>query len=316
MELAIAALDKQFGKGTIVSGSVLPGVEFISSGCKSLDTAMGGGFPKGRITEIYGPESSGKTTLALHAIAEIQKQGGTCAFIDVEHALVPAYAAALGVDLDKLVISQPDSGEQALEIVDTLIKSGAIDGVVVDSVSALTPQKELEGDMGDAQMGAQARLMSQGMRKLTAATSNNNCILIFINQIRMKIGVMFGNPETTTGGNALKFYASVRIDVRRREILKSGSGDDTHAVGNKTCAKVIKNKVAPPFKEAEFIIRYGTGIDVIADIFLLALAAGVIDKNGAWYSFNNERLGQGEDNAINSLRTDSNLLKKITAAIA
>ena len=320
LQAALAQIEKQFGKGTIMrlgEGEAIADIQVVSTGSLGLDIALGvGGLPRGRVIEIYGPESSGKTTLTLQVISEMQRLGGTCAFVDAEHALDVQYAQNLGVNLQDLLVSQPDTGEQALEIVDSLVRSGAVDLVGIDSVAALTPKAEIEGDMGDSLPGLQARLMSQALRKLTATIKKTNCTVIFINQIRMKIGVMFGNPETTTGGNALKFYASVRIDVRRREILKSGSGDDTHAVGNKTCAKVIKNKVAPPFKEAEFIIRYGTGIDVIADIFLLALAAGVIDKNGAWYSFNNERLGQGEDNAINSLRTDSNLLKKITAAIA
>lgn len=316
LALAIGSIEKQFGKGSVVTGSAIPGIEAVSTGCYSLDKALGvGGLPRGRITEIFGPESSGKTTLALHVIAEAQKNGGTAAFIDVEHALDPSYAAALNVDIDKLILSQPDSGEQALEIVDTLLKSGAVDCIVVDSVSALVTQKELEGEMGDAQMGAQARLMSQAMRKLTGACAKAGTVLIFINQIRMKLGVMFGNPETTTGGNALKFYASIRLDVRRREVIKSGTGDDAVAVGSRTEAKIIKNKVAPPFKTAEFIIRYGTGIDKEADIFLIAVTQGVIEKAGAWYSYKGERLGQGEDNALKLLRETPKLLANITAEI-
>jgi recombination protein RecA len=302
LTLALGAIEKQFGKGSVVTGHAIPGIEFNSTGCPSLDKALGGGLPKGRMIEIYGPESSGKTTLVLHAIAECQKKGGTAAFIDVEHALDPAYATALGVDLDSLVLSQPDSGEQALEIVDTLVKSGAVDLIAVDSVAALVPQKELEGEMGDAVMGAQARLMSQAMRKLTGSCSKSGTTLIWINQIRMKIGVMFGNPETTTGGNALKFYASVRIDIRRSGVVKNGSGDEAEIVGSKTVAKVVKNKIAPPFKEA--------------DILYTAIAKGLIKKAGAWYSYDGENIGQGEDNTIVYLKNNPKVKNQILELLA
>ena len=316
LTMALGAIEKQFGKGAVVTGEAIPGVEFNSTGCPSLDKALGGGLPKGRMIEIYGPESSGKTTLALHAIAECQLKGGTAAFIDVEHALDPAYASALGVNLDTLILSQPDSGEQALEIVDTLVKSGAVDIMVVDSVAALVPQKELEGEMGDAVMGAQARLMSQAMRKLTGACAKSSTTIIFINQIRMKIGVMFGNPETTTGGNALKFYSSVRIDVRRSGVVKNGSGDEAEVVGSKTVAKVVKNKVAPPFRETEFVIRYGTGIDKEADILYTAIAKSLIKKAGAWYSYNGENIGQGEDNTIIFLKNQPKIKNELLKALA
>ncbi len=315
VDVAIAGIEKQFGKGSIVSGKTLPGTEFFPSGCKSLDKALGGGFVKGRIVEIYGPESSGKTTLTLQAIAEIQKAGGRCAFIDVEHALDPTYAKNLGVNVDDLVLSQPDSGEQALEIIEALVRSGGIDLVVLDSVAALIPQKEIEGDMGDAQMGRQALLMSQAMRKLTGPAHVTNCTIIFINQIRMKIGLVFGNPETTTGGNALKFYASQRLDIRRTGVVKSGQGDDAEAVGIKARVKVIKNKIAPPFKEAEFNIMFGKGIDREADSLYTAVMAGVVEKKGAWYAYNGANFAQGEEKAIDYLRANPDVLAEIESKV-
>ncbi|MEO1952529.1 recombinase RecA [Thioclava sp.] len=299
---ALAQIERQFGKGSIMKlGGDTPAreIEATSTGSLGLDIALGiGGLPKGRIVEIYGPESSGKTTLTLHAIAEEQKKGGVCAFVDAEHALDPQYARKLGVDLDELLISQPDAGEQALEIVDTLVRSGAGSLVVVDSVAALTPKAEIEGDMGDHTVGAQARLMSQAMRKLTASIGRSNCMVIFINQIRMKIGVMFGSPETTSGGNALKFYASVRLDIRRIGSIK----DRDEVVGNQTRVKVVKNKVAPPFKQVEFDIMYGEGISKMGELVDLGVKAGVVDKAGAWYSYGDERIGQGRENAKTFLR--------------
>ena len=297
LETALSQIERNFGKGSIMKlGQDNPviDIESISTGSISLDIALGiGGLPKGRIIEIYGPESSGKTTLALHVVAEEQKQDGICAFVDAEHALDPGYAKKLGVNLDELLISQPDTGEQALEITETLVRSGAVSLVVVDSVAALTPRSELEGDMGDAQVGAQARLMSQAMRKLTGAISRSNCMVIFINQIRMKIGVMFGSPETTTGGNALKFYASVRLDIRRIGALK----DRDEVIGNSTRVKVVKNKVSPPFKQVEFDIMYGEGISKVGEIIDLGVKFDIIEKSGAWFSYGDERIGQGRENA-------------------
>ena len=302
LDSALAQIERQFGKGSIMKlgkDSPVAEIEATSTGSLGLDIALGiGGLPKGRIIEIYGPESSGKTTLTLHVVAEEQKKGGVCAFVDAEHALDPQYAKKLGVNLDELLISQPDTGEQALEIVDTLVRSGAVSLVVVDSVAALTPKSEIEGDMGDMQMGSQARLMSQAMRKLTASIGRSNCMVIFINQIRMKIGVMFGNPETTTGGNALKFYASVRLDIRRIGAIK----DRDEVVGNATRVKVVKNKVAPPFRQVEFDIMYGEGISKIGELIDLGVKAGVVEKSGAWYSYGDERIGQGRENAKQFLR--------------
>jgi recombination protein RecA len=312
LDLAIQTIEKQFGKGSImrlgVGGSLHDGIQAIPTGSLSLDLALGiGGIPKGRVIEIYGPESSGKTTLALTSIAECQKQGGTAAFVDAEHALDVEYARKLGVDVDSLLISQPDTGEQALEIVDMLIKSSAVDILVVDSVAALVPRAELEGDMGDHQMGAQARLMSQALRKLTGSINKSKSTVIFINQIRMKIGVMFGNPETTTGGNALKFYASVRMDVRRIAAIKNG--DDV--IGNRTRVKVVKNKVAPPFKEVEFDILYGKGICKEGDLLDLGSTLNIIEKSGTWYSYSGERLGQGRDAARETLKANPKMLNEI-----
>jgi recombination protein RecA len=302
LDSALAQIERQFGKGSIMrlgAGNPALDIEATSTGSLGLDIALGiGGLPKGRIIEIYGPESSGKTTLTLHVVAEEQKKGGVCAFVDAEHALDPLYAKKLGVNLEELLISQPDTGEQALEIVDTLVRSGAVSLVVIDSVAALTPKAELEGDMGDATVGAQARLMSQAMRKLTASISRSNCMVIFINQIRMKIGVMFGSPETTTGGNALKFYASVRLDIRRIGAIK----DREEVVGNTTRVKVVKNKVAPPFKQVEFDIMYGEGISKTGELVDLGVKAGVVEKSGAWYSFGDERIGQGRENAKQFLK--------------
>ena len=302
LDSALAQIERQFGKGSIMRlglNNPVMEIEATSTGSLGLDIALGiGGLPKGRIIEIYGPESSGKTTLTLHVVAEEQKKGGVCAFVDAEHALDPQYARKLGVNLDELLISQPDTGEQALEIVDTLVRSGAVSLVVIDSVAALTPKAELEGDMGDMQMGSQARLMSQAMRKLTASIGRSNCMVIFINQIRMKIGVMFGSPETTTGGNALKFYASVSLDIRRIGSIK----DRDEVVGNSTRVEVVKNKVAPPFKQVEFDIMYGEGISKVGEIIDLGVKAGIVEKSGAWYSYGDERIGQGRENAKQFLR--------------
>ena len=302
LDAAMAQIERAFGKGSIMRMGQRPGDEQIAvipSGSLGLDLALGiGGLPKGRIVEIYGPESSGKTTLALHAIAEAQKRGGTCAFIDAEHALDPVYARKLGVDVDNLLISQPDAGEQALEIADTLVRSGAIDVLVVDSVAALVPRAELEGEMGDSHMGLHARLMSQALRKITGSVSRSNTMLIFLNQIRMKIGVMFGNPETTTGGNALKFYASIRMEIRRIGQIK----DRDQVVGNQTRVKVVKNKLAPPFRQVEFDIMYGEGISKVGELIDLGVKAGVVEKSGAWFSHDSQRIGQGRENAKQFLR--------------
>jgi recombination protein RecA len=304
LESALAQIERQFGKGSIMKlgqNNAVMDVEAISTGSLGLDIALGiGGLPKGRIIEIYGPESSGKTTLTLHVVAEAQKTGGVCAFVDAEHALDPQYAKKLGVNLDELLISQPDTGEQALEIVDTLVRSGAVTTIVIDSVAALVPKSEIEGDMGDMQMGSQARLMSQAMRKLTASIGRSNCMVIFINQIRMKIGVMFGSPETTTGGNALKFYASVRLDIRRIGSIK----DRDTVIGNSTRVKVVKNKVSPPFKEVEFDIMFGEGISKIGEIVDLGVKCGVVEKSGSWYSYKDERIGQGRENAKTFLKAN------------
>jgi len=311
IDLAMTQIEKQFGKGSIMrlgEGNVMPDIQVISTGSIGLDIALGvGGIPRGRIVEIYGPESSGKTTLALHIVAEAQKKGGIAAFIDAEHALDINYARKLGVKTDDLLVSQPDTGEQALEIAEVLVRSGAIDVLVIDSVAALVPRAEIEGEMGDSHMGLQARLMSQALRKLTGTLSKSNCSMIFINQIRMKIGVMFGNPETTTGGNALKFYASVRMDIRRIAALKQGQ--DT--IGSRTRVKVVKNKVAPPFKEAEFDIMYGEGISREGDIVDLGAANDVIEKSGAWYSYSGERIGQGRENAKQFLREHPDMARSI-----
>ena len=310
LRTALANIEKQFGKGAVMrlGENVTMNVDKISTGSLSLDLALGiGGLPRGRIVEIYGPESTGKTTLALHAVAEAQKTGGNAAFIDVEHALDPVYAQALGVDIDSLLVSQPDTGEQALEICEALVRSGAIDVVVVDSVAAMTTRAEIEGEMGDSHVGLQARLMSQGMRKLTSVIGKTNTIVIFINQLREKIGVMYGNPETTTGGRALKYYASVRIDVRRVEAIKVGS----EVIGNRTRAKVVKNKVAPPFKEAEFDIMFGQGISKVGEIVDIAVKLGIVNKSGAWFSYGDVRLGQGRDNAKEYFRTNPALAKEV-----
>ena len=315
IDLAISQIEKQFGKGSIMrlgTDLALPGVQAISTGALGLDIALGvGGVPRGRIIEIFGPESSGKTTLALHIAAEAQKVGGMAAFIDAEHALDIGYARKLGVKTDDLLVSQPDTGEQALEITETLVRSGAIDVLVVDSVAALVPKAEIEGEMGDSHMGLQARLMSQALRKLTATISKSHCCVIFINQIRMKIGVMFGNPETTTGGNALKFYASVRMDIRRIASLKNGQD----VIGNRTRVKVVKNKVAPPFKEAEFDIMYNQGISREGDIVDLGAECNVIDKSGAWFSYGSERIGQGRENAKQFLREHPETAREIEQKI-
>ena len=310
LESTISQIERNFGKGAVMRLGQREKVEIesISSGSLSLDIELGiGGFPKGRIVEIYGPESSGKTTLALHVLAESQKVGGTCAFIDAEHALDPVYAEKLGVDTDSMLISQPDNGEQALEIADTLVGSNAIDVLVVDSVAALVPRAEIEGDMGDSHMGLHARLMSQALRKLTGSISRSNTLVIFINQIRQKIGIMFGNPETTTGGNALKFYASIRLDIRRIGAIK----DRDQIVGNQTRVKIVKNKLAPPFKTVEFDIMYGEGISKTGEILDLATKSGLIDKAGAWYSYNNDRIGQGRENAKIFLKENENVSREI-----
>ncbi len=312
---ALSQIEKQFGKGAVMRmGDVGPvrDIDVISTGSLSLDLALGiGGLPRGRIIEIYGPESSGKTTLTLQVIAEAQKKGGTAAFVDAEHALDPTYAQKLGVNVDDLLVSQPDTGEQALEITDMLVRSGAVDVVVVDSVAALTPKAEIEGEMGDSHMGLHARLMSQALRKLTANIKRSNTLVIFINQIRMKIGVMFGNPETTTGGNALKFYASVRMDIRRTGAIKKGD----EVIGNETRVKVVKNKVAPPFKQAEFEILYGEGISRAGEIIDLGVKASIVDKSGAWYSYNGDRIGQGKDNARQFLKDNPAVMQEIESRI-
>lgn len=314
LDAALQQIERIFGRGSVMKlgqREVIE-IESISTGSLGLDIALGiGGFPKGRIIEIYGPESSGKTTLALHVIANAQKQGGSCAFIDAEHALDPIYAKKLRIDIDNLVISQPDTGEQALEIADTLVRSGAIDVLVVDSVAALVPKAELEGDMGDSHMGLQARLMSQALRKLTGSISKTNCMVIFINQIRQKIGVMFGSPETTTGGNALKFYASVRLDIRRIGSIK----DKDEALGNQTRVKVVKNKLAPPFKIVEFDIMYGEGISKTGELIDLGVKAGIIEKAGSWYSYKTARLGQGKESARGYLKENPSVLEEIENAI-
>ena len=311
LDSALAQIERQFGKGSIMTlggKGQMADIEATSTGSLGLDIALGiGGLPKGRVVEIYGPESSGKTTLTLHAIAEEQKKGGVCAFVDAEHALDPSYAKKLGVNLDELLISQPDTGEQALEIVDTLVRSGAVNMIIVDSVAALTPKSELEGDMGDSSVGVHARLMSQAMRKLTGSINRSGCMVIFINQIRMKIGVMFGSPETTTGGNALKFYASVRLDIRRIGAIK----DRDEVVGNATRVKVVKNKVAPPFKQAEFDIMYGEGISKNGELLDLGVKAGVVEKSGAWFSYGDERMGQGRENSKQFLKENQAIANEI-----
>jgi len=315
LQAALAQIDKQFGKGSVMflgDDQSQTDIEAVSTGSLSLDIALGiGGLPRGRIIEVYGPESSGKTTLTLHAIAEMQKLGGTAAFIDAEHALDPQYAKRLGVNIEELLISQPDTGEQALEICDMLVRSGGVDIVVVDSVAALTPKAEIEGDMGDSHMGLQARLMSQALRKLTSNIKKTNTMVIFINQLRMKIGVMFGNPETTTGGNALKFYASVRLDIRRTGAIKKGD----EVLGNETRVKVLKNKVAPPFKQAEFQILYNQGISRESEIIELGVAQDLIEKAGAWYSVDGERIGQGKDNARDYLKENTQLRESLESKI-
>ncbi|MEC7932425.1 recombinase RecA [Sphingobium naphthae] len=314
LEAALAQIDRAFGKGSAMKlGSrEKMEIEAISTGSLGLDIALGiGGLPKGRIIEIYGPESSGKTTLTLHAIAEAQKAGGTAAFVDAEHALDPVYAKKLGVDIDELIVSQPDTGEQALEIVDTLVRSNAIDVLVVDSVAALVPRAEIEGEMGDSHVGLQARLMSQALRKLTGSISRSKCMVIFINQVRMKIGVMYGNPETTTGGNALKFYASVRLDIRRTGQIK----DRDDIVGNATKVKVVKNKVAPPFKQVEFDIMYGEGISKIGELLDIGVKAGLVEKSGAWFSYDSVRIGQGRENAKTYLKEHPELADRLEKAI-
>ncbi len=314
LEAALAQIDRAFGKGSAMKlgSKEKMAVETISTGSLGLDIALGvGGLPKGRVIEIYGPESSGKTTLALHVIAEAQKLGGTAAFVDAEHALDPGYAKKLGVDIDELIVSQPDTGEQALEIVDTLVRSNAIDVLVIDSVAALVPRAEIEGEMGDSHVGLQARLMSQSLRKLTGSISRSNCMVIFINQLRMKIGVMYGNPETTTGGNALKFYASVRLDIRRIGQIK----DREDIVGNTTRVKVVKNKVAPPFKQVEFDIMYGQGISKVGEILDLGVKAGVVEKSGAWFSYDSIRIGQGRENSKIFLTENPEVCDRLEAAI-
>jgi recombination protein RecA len=307
--LALESIEKQFGKGSIMKlgEGHKQDVETVSTGALSLDLALGGGIPRGRVIEIYGPESSGKTTLTLHAIAEVQRQGGTAAFIDAEHALDPQYAKRIGVDIENLLLSQPDNGEQALEIVETLVRSNAVDIIVVDSVAALVPRAEIEGDMGDSLPGLQARLMSQALRKLTSVISKSKATVVFINQIRMKIGVMFGNPETTTGGNALKFYASLRMDIRRIAQIKAGDA----VVGNRTRVKVVKNKIAPPFREAEFDIMYNEGISIPGDVLDLAVNHNIVEKAGAWFSYNGEKIGQGREASKEFLKENPKLLKEL-----
>ena len=315
LDAAISQIEKQYGKGSIMKlgdNSAHMNVETIPTGSLSLDIALGlGGLPKGRIIEIYGPESSGKTTVALHAVAEVQKRGGIAGFIDAEHALDPAYAKNIGVNIDELYISQPDCGEQALEITETMVRSGAVDIVIVDSVAALVPKAEIDGDMGDSHVGLQARLMSQALRKLTAVISKSNCIVIFINQLREKVGVMFGNPETTTGGRALKFYSSVRMDVRRIESLKQAG----EVVGNRTRVKIVKNKVAPPFKEAEFDIMFGKGISKEGDILDIAADLDIVNKSGAWYAYNGDKIGQGRENAKTYLRENPLVCEEVEAKV-
>jgi recombination protein RecA len=315
LEAALSQIDRAFGKGSVMKlGSRDLGLatDAVSTGSLGLDIALGiGGLPRGRVVEIYGPESSGKTTLALHVVAEIQRKGGTAAYVDAEHALDPVYAKKLGVDIDEMLISQPDTGEQALEITDTLVRSGGVDIVVIDSVAALTPKAELEGEMGDSLPGLQARLMSQALRKLTGSISKYNTIVLFINQIRMKIGVMFGNPETTTGGNALKFYASVRLDIRRIGAIK----DRDEVVGNQTRVKVVKNKVAPPFKQVEFDIMYGVGISKVGELVDLGVKAGIVEKSGSWYSYDGSRIGQGRESAKTFLTENTDIADKIELAI-
>lgn len=313
LNLAVDQIEKQFGKGSIMKlgEAQKVNIETYSSGSLSLDLALGGGIPRGRIVEVYGPESSGKTTLTLHAVAEVQKAGGTAAFVDAEHALDPQYSKRIGVNLDDLLISQPDTGEQALEIVETLVRSNAVDLVVVDSVAALVPQAEIEGEMGDAHMGLQARLMSQALRKLTGIINKSKCTVIFINQIRMKIGVMFGNPETTTGGNALKFYSSVRMDIRRIGQIKAGED----VIGNRTRVKIVKNKIAPPFKMAEFDIMYNQGISLTGDVLDLAVANNLIGKSGAWYEYEGEKIAQGREAAKQYLKDNPKTLEKIRKGV-
>jgi recombination protein RecA len=315
LNAALSQIEKQFGKGAVMrmgDGSAVRNVEAISTGSLGLDIALGiGGVPRGRVVEIYGPESSGKTTLTLQIIAEAQKKGGTAAFVDAEHALDPLYAEKLGVNVDELLVSQPDTGEQALEIVDMLVRSGAVDVVVIDSVAALTPKAEIEGEMGDSHVGLQARLMSQALRKLTANIKRSNAVVVFINQIRMKIGVMFGNPETTTGGNALKFYSSVRLDIRRIGAIKKGE----EVIGSETRVKVVKNKVAPPFRQAEFEILYGEGISRTGEIVDLGVQQGLIEKSGAWYSYKGDRIGQGKENARQFLKSNPAICAEIEAQI-
>ena len=316
LQLTLDRLDKTYGKGTVMKmgDAVQEDIEFISSGSIGLDYALGvGGYPRGRVVEIYGPESSGKTTLTLHAIAECQKAGGIAAFIDAEHAFDRFYAQNLGVNIDELIISQPDHGEQALEIADNLIRSGAVDIIVIDSVAALTPKSEIEGEMGDSKMGLHARLMSQALRKLTSTISKTNCTVFFINQLREKIGVMFGNPETTTGGNTLKFYASVRLDIRRSTQLKDSTGN---AMGNKTRVKVVKNKVAPPFKVCEFDIMYGEGISKVGEILDIGTQAGIVDKSGSWFSYGDTKLGQGRDAVKNLLKDNPELCDELEGKIS
>ena len=311
LSAALGQIEKQFGKGSVMlmgDGNAIPDIEAVSTGSLGLDVALGiGGLPRGRVVEIYGPESSGKTTLTLHVVAEMQKLGGTAAFVDAEHALDPLYASKLGVNVDELLVSQPDTGEQALEITDMLVRSGAVDIVIVDSVAALTPKAEIEGDMGDHHVGLQARLMSQALRKLTANIKRSNTLVIFINQIRMKIGVMFGNPETTTGGNALKFYASVRLDIRRTGAIKKGD----EILGNETKVKVVKNKVAPPFKQTNFEILYGEGISWEGELIDMGVEHKLVDKSGAWYSYNGDRIGQGKDKVRTFLKENPDIAKEI-----